>query len=356
MEAPLVQLVQDVIPLLPPKPAQLIGARLCNFPTGHSALLPKHSAWINHDLIKATVERSADFWIDIQAYASKTGSERLNQALSVGRREEVKRSIIAAIPTAGGRFLKELAWGESKSSGGENDNDGYWRAVEVYAYGSVPHGRMPDPAPAKPIQPIIGAPPGPGLDVDQWFVTNLSLSGVSLVPGFGGGGFSGPITFQHVGGLDEPDFTGSMALVGMAVGASEGIPGLKNSKIAQKILKFVADNGGLSYGNAPSWTEGICFPNTHNVSRLQSSDFSGDCATIFVSGNAGLGGNGLYLLFFGLPTGFWFWRTTLAAIESGLIGPDIAFRCKGVAVISSLGAGLSGSVGVAANAMYGRIS
>jgi len=111
MEAPLVQLVQDVIPLLPPKPAQLIGARLCNFPTGHSALLPKHSAWINHDLIKATVERSADFWIDIQAYASKTGSERLNQALSVGRREEVKRNIIAAIPTAGGEVPEGTSLG-----------------------------------------------------------------------------------------------------------------------------------------------------------------------------------------------------------------------------------------------------
>jgi hypothetical protein len=43
-------------------------------------------------------------------------------------------------------------------------------------------------------------------------------------------------------------------------------------------------------------------------------------------------------------------------MESGLIGPDIAFRCKGAAVISSLGAGLSGSVGVAFNSMYGRIS
>src|SRR6266436_8084760 len=110
MEAPLVQLVQDVIPLLPPKPAQLIAARLCNFPTGHSApLLSKHSAWIKGDLIKATVDRHADFWIDIQAYASKTGSESLNQALSVDRREEVKRNIIAAIPTARGRFLQEIA-------------------------------------------------------------------------------------------------------------------------------------------------------------------------------------------------------------------------------------------------------
>src|SRR6266446_283679 len=95
MEAPLVQLVQDVIPLLPPKPAQLIAARLCNFPTGHSApLLSKHSAWIKGDLIKATVDRHADFWIDIQAYASKTGSERLNQRFPLidARRSSVTSS------------------------------------------------------------------------------------------------------------------------------------------------------------------------------------------------------------------------------------------------------------------------
>src|SRR5258705_12776753 len=41
-------------------------------------------------------------------------------------------------------------------------------------------------------------------------------------------------------------------------------------------LKFVANNGGLSFGNAPSATAGICFPNTYKVSSLQSSDFLGD--------------------------------------------------------------------------------
>ncbi len=60
-----------------------------------------------------------------------------------------------------------------------------------------------------------------------------------------------------------------MKLVGGAVGESEGLPLeewkftkqiLENSKIAQ-ILKYAADNGGLSYGSAPSATAGICFPN-----------------------------------------------------------------------------------------------
>ncbi len=191
---------------------------------------------------------------------------------------------------------------------------------------------------------------------DQWFVTNLSLSGFSLVPGVGGGVFLGPITFQHVvNGVLGPNFTCSMALSGMALGVSEGIPSLNNSGIVQKILKFVANNGGLSFGNAPSATAGICFPNTYKVSSLQSSDLWGDCATIFISGNAGPWANGLYILLFGLPTGFWSWKSTYALMVSGLIFADIGYRCKGAAVISSLGAGLSASVGVAAYAMSGRI-
>jgi hypothetical protein len=196
-------------------------------------------------------------------------------------------------------------------------------------------------------------------------VPNLSLSGVSLVDIFGGGGLSGTITFQegNIDGPDGPDFTYSMVLVGGAVGVSEGIPLkkwefakqiLEDSKIA-RILKYVADNGGLSYANLPSWTEGSCFRNKYTISRLQSSDFLGDCATIFVSGNAGLGGDGFYLLLFGLPTGFWFWPTTRAALQTGMIGPDVVYNFKGFAVIYSLGATGSGSVGAAANAMCGRI-
>jgi hypothetical protein len=65
-----------------------------------------------------------------------------------------------------------------------------------------------------------------------------------------------------------PNFTCSMAISGMAVGASEGIPGLNKSGIVQKILKFVANNGGLSFGNAPSATAGICFPKQLAILRL----------------------------------------------------------------------------------------
>jgi hypothetical protein len=217
---------------------------------------------------------------------------------------------------------------------------------------------MPDPLPARPILPIIGGP-----DFDDWFVSNLSLSGVSFVPGVGGGGFSGTITFQK-GDPDGPEFTYSMKLVGGAVGESEGLPLeewkftkqiLENSKIAQ-ILKYAADNGGLSYGSAPSATAGICFPNPLKVSRLQSSDFLGECATIFYSGNLYFVGNGIYLLFFGLPLGFWKSPSTLNNIRNGMIGPYIASRCNGVAYISSFGVGVSGSVGIAANAMYGWIT
>jgi hypothetical protein len=113
-------------------------------------------------------------------------------------------------------------------------------------------------------------------------------------------------------------------------------------------MRFVANIDGLSFGNARSATAGICFPNTYKVSSLQSSDFLGDCATIFISGNAEPWRTGLIFLFFGLPIGFWDWKTTYVLTAFGLIGVDVSYHCKGVAVVSSLGAGLSGSLGVAA--------
>ena len=348
-------MVQNVMPV--PTPAHsktLVAARLCNFQTGYSALLPDHYTWIKNEL-KPKTDSSPEVWINIQAFASKKGSEKLNQALSERRLAEVRANITAALKK--GEKLKftdgSQALGESFSGGGENNDDGYWRAVEVYAFGSRP--------PTRTILPIIGSPPDP----DQWFVSNLSLSGVSFVPGFGGGGFWGTITFQQ-GREDGPEFTYSMKLGGVALGESEGLPLkeeelkftkqiLENSKIAE-ILKYAADNGGLSYGSAPSATAGICFPNPFKASRLQSSDFSGECVAIFYSGNLYFVGNGIYLLFFGLPRGFWKWRSTIEAIKHNLIGPYIASQCNGVAYITSFGVGLSGSVGVAANVMYGAIS
>ena len=228
--------------------------------------------------------------------------------------------------------------------------------MEVYAFGSLPPGRKPDPVPPRPPAPVIPY----HNPTDEWFVTNLSLNGGTLVAGVGGGGFKGTIKFEHVGGGNEPDVDTSIVIVGGAVGASEGLPFLKNSTIVQKAIKFVSDNGGFSFAEAPSETAGLCFRNPIQTKRLRSGDFKGDCATIFVSANAAVAGASIYVLFFGLPNGFWTSSSTLAmmaipAAGSSLLGGVILEKCKGIALISSVGAGLSASLGASLNGMGGTI-
>ena len=152
-----------------------------------------------------------------------------------------------------------------------------------------------------------------------------------------------------------------MTIIGyarMAVGLSTSIPNVQNSGIAQKILTFVANNGGLSFANAWSTAPplGICFPNMSKVSSLQSSDFLGDCALISCSLNVGPLGAADYILVFGLPTGFWAWKSTWLQQMFGVIGWQVGSYCKGAAlIISPPGTGLSGTAGVAGYGMSGRI-
>jgi hypothetical protein len=200
----------------------------------------------------------------------------------------------------------------------------------------------------------------PMVQNDQWFVTNLALSGggSGIVAGLGVNAFLGSITFQHVLNGVPTYLTKSIAVSGMAGGLSTSIPNVQNSGIAQKILTFVANNAGVSSANAWSMASslGICFPNMSNVNSLQSSDFLGDCALISCSLNVGPLGAADYILVFGLPTGFWSWKSTLLQQMSGVIGWQVGSYCKGAAlIISPPGAGLSGTAGAAGYGMSGRI-
>ena len=117
----------------------------------------------------------------------------------------------------------------------------------------------------------------------------------------------------------------------------------------------------MSFAEAPSETKGICFRNPIQVKRLRATDFKGDCATVFVSANAAVAGASIYLLFFGLPKGFWTSGTTIAAaavpaVGQSLISTMILQKCKGMAFISSVGLGLTASLGAAVNGMGGSIS
>src|ERR1700759_1958494 len=79
---------------------QLASARLCNFQTGGATPLRSHAEWINGPLASA-LRKSRRPWVDIFAYASKSGSAGSNKALSARRRDAVHALVMKAVPNCG---------------------------------------------------------------------------------------------------------------------------------------------------------------------------------------------------------------------------------------------------------------
>ena len=118
-----------------------VAARLCNFRTGEAGLLPSHIAWLDSTL--APVVRALPTpWVDIIGYASHLGNEAFNLRLSFDRCKLVRRRVQTYSPKV--TFPVEWGKGEAVSTGGPDDNAGFWRAVEVFAYG---YRQAPKPVP-----------------------------------------------------------------------------------------------------------------------------------------------------------------------------------------------------------------
>jgi hypothetical protein len=102
---------------------------------------------------------------------------------------------------------------------GPNDNDGPWRAVEVYACGELPKKREPDPVrPPTPPKPRPNPTPLPQAD---WWVNSLSVGGLSLVFEVGGGFADGTIGFENL--TSRETITDRIRIGGVSVGASAGV-------------------------------------------------------------------------------------------------------------------------------------
>lgn len=327
-----------VHPLEGPQP--LVAYRLCNFGTGSSAPLYSHETWFKGEL-NSFIQSSPNPWLDILAYASHKGTAAGydNQALSVRRRDAVKRSIYAVTTKA--KVMQQIAFGDSKSGGSQNNDDGYWRAVEVYLYGSLPNKRKEDPKPPPP--------PRPADEKIDWFVTDLTLDGGSIVAPVGGGAFWGTITFWRPSAdLGGETYTGSIAIAGVGAGVSVGLPFLKNNSLLQKALKFMFDNGGGSLGWLPgSHTIGLVYPNKSRRPYLTKVDFPGICVSYFLSGGS-VYGVGVYVIYFGI-------KAKLDVLR-GLITQDMLNSANGIAIISSRGASLAASVSASANVYFGEIT
>lgn len=118
-----------------------VAARLCNFATGESFLLRKHQDFLDTDVARV-IRTMQGPWVDLFGYASRAGNAQFNQALSSKRLEAVKWRIAQYANNV--KFQIQTALGETESGPNERNNDGYWRAVEVYVYGSRPPPPKPD--------------------------------------------------------------------------------------------------------------------------------------------------------------------------------------------------------------------
>jgi len=115
-----------------------IAARLCNFVTGQAALLPAHKSWLDSKA-RSVLDSLQNPWVDLFGYASHLGSPAFNKQLSLQRLQAVKAHIATFSSKA--QFIQEVGEGEEKSGPDEQDNSGYYRAVDVFIYGSKPAPR-----------------------------------------------------------------------------------------------------------------------------------------------------------------------------------------------------------------------
>lgn len=128
-----------------------IAARLCNFVTAQAFLLPRHQEWLDTNL-KPTLRSLKGPWVDLIGYASRIGSTQFNQDLSERRCKAVRDHVAKYQSDINFRFNVDLGKGESESGPDESDNSGYYRAVDLYAWGFKPPPLVRIPVPRlKPI-------------------------------------------------------------------------------------------------------------------------------------------------------------------------------------------------------------
>src|SRR5262245_18669340 len=112
-------------------------ARLCNFATGKSALLPAHRDWLQRSVVPV-LRRNPGSTVQIRGLASKLGSAAFNDRLSADRARATRGTLEGLMLLSLGGNVQMCSYGESLSAGRPNNNDGYYRAVIVSAYENSP--------------------------------------------------------------------------------------------------------------------------------------------------------------------------------------------------------------------------
>jgi len=214
-------LADDVIPFQTRQ--STVAARLCNFETGQADLLNSHRAWLDAN-VKPAVLASPNPWVDLWGYASHLGDHASNQRLSFRRCEAVKRWVAGYTPKVTFPADNEIGYGDSRSTGGRTDNDGYWRSVEVYVYAQRPNPRpvpVPPPRPSGPAVRLSGSchligekADDPLADDMKWGDTFASISSAAMAAAVAG---LAPMTDVQLEAAFVTAMTG-----GMGIGAGTG--------------------------------------------------------------------------------------------------------------------------------------
>jgi hypothetical protein len=192
------------------------AARLCNFETGQHHLREAHKAYLRDEVVKVLATLQGP-WIDLHGFASRLGDPTFNQQLSERRVHAVRDFIAAEAGKIGKKpqFQISVGYGEAKSGENENDNSGYYRAVEVFVFATRPPPRpriprMTIPSVQFEIRLVGGGSASVIGQADYYFfqITNARLRqtafffytgggvGLSLpkIPGPGSMSYAGPVT------------------------------------------------------------------------------------------------------------------------------------------------------------------
>jgi hypothetical protein len=176
-----------------------VAARLCNFATAHADLLPEHVEFLDKE-IAPVIRGMQGPWVDLLGYASRRGDAAFNLALSERRINAVKHRISTYAHNVNFQIQKGL--GETESGPNESNNDGYWRAVEVYVYGHKPPPPKP-PAHASStsfeIRVVGGVSISLGGQSDNFFFQIVDL-GQQLTAFYHYTGLAIPIVIPHIPG------------------------------------------------------------------------------------------------------------------------------------------------------------
>ncbi|MEO1306763.1 MAG: hypothetical protein AAFV38_02230 [Pseudomonadota bacterium] len=254
----------DIEPSHWPSTAGSPSARLCNFRTGSSTLLPAHKDWLLRHIVPI-LRRDVTCIIETGGLASRLGGSAFNERLGEARAQAVKDFLEAQMLMNMSNILT-ASYGESVSGGRPDDNDGYYRAVLIKLHNGVVD--LPDPPPAVKRPPKMPKSPLPKL----YFGIGAKFGGIvlggtqtiegylfsadnykdqvhmearvwTLGPGLGGG--ANAVFIMAYGGMKKSSFVGTkfdgwdfnVSLGGRWGDAVKGVKGVPAVAKAAKLIK-----------------------------------------------------------------------------------------------------------------------